>query len=444
MKNKNKLLKGNIPAQLIGLAFPLLIGNILQQFYNTADSIIIGRFIGETAFAAVGVAGMVMNLAVFIIGGACTGTSVILAQLWGEGDLSAVRQEIHTSLILGIILTLILSFGGIALLPPVLNWINTPDGLVPYVTDYLLIIFSGLAATFLYNFLSSILRAAGNTHAALVFLMIAMLLNVLLDLVFVCLLGLGVSGAALATLLSQLFSALCCLAYIARVFPSLIPQKNDRKLEKRFLSKTIRFAAVSSMQQSSLYIGKILVQGSVNSLGTSAIAAYTAGGRIESILNSIGGSGSDAISIFSAQNTGAGNDKRSEKGFYIGLFLLIAGGILFSGMMFLTAGTWMNLFIAGASPQAAVWGIEYLQIIALFYPFCFSGHGFVGYFRGTGNMQMPFIGTTLQIVIRVVGSCFLAPSMGLSGVALATGLGWFLLIFYQVPSWRKIKNRLHI
>lgn len=214
MKQTHTLTEGNIGHQLIVLAFPLFVVNLVQQFFNTTDSIIIGRFLGESSFAAAGIAGTVMNLLVFILCGACTGISILLAQFYGRNDKNSMRREIFCAFLLGLTLTFLLCVVGIAALPSVLSLISTPEELFAETRIYLLIILIGLIAPFLYNFLSGILRAVGDTGTALLFLILSMFLNVLLDLLLVGVLHIGISGVAWATglgwFLLMFYQTYCC------------------------------------------------------------------------------------------------------------------------------------------------------------------------------------------------------------------------------------------
>lgn len=312
MMTKN-LLMGNIRGQLVQLAFPLLLENVLQQLYNAVDSIIIGRFVGSTAFAAVGVAGTVRNLFVFMISGVCVGVSILFAQLYGAQDLDGYRREVFLALSLGSGFTLVLTILSLMGLPWILRLIQTPAEVAGEAAAYLRIIFCGFLATYWYNLCAAILRSVGNTRIPLLFLAVAAAINTGLDLLFVAAFSMGVTGAAAATVIAQLISAACCSAHIWKRIPFAVFRRQDMVVDGGLLSRTVRFGLVSALQQSSLYIGKLLVQGAVNSLGTACISAFTAATRIEGFVNSFGDSGAEAIAIFVAQNTGAGQEKRAGK-----------------------------------------------------------------------------------------------------------------------------------
>ncbi|MDY5213582.1 MATE family efflux transporter [Intestinibacter sp.] len=432
MEQAYDLTEGNIKRQLIYLSIPLLIGSIFQQFYNTIDSIIVGTYVGHDAFAAIGISGTIMNLFIFIVIGCCTGISIITAQLYGEKNYEYMRNEIFLSSVLGGVATIIISVLGIIFMPIILNIIQTPSQLKGYVTQYMNVILGGLISTFLYNFLSSILRSVGNTKMALIFLVISIILNIILDLVLIKQFSMGIIGAALATVISQLVSAVLLYLYIIFKIPFLRVKKGDIKYNFKLIKLTCQYSFVSALHQSSLYIGKLLVQGAVNSLGIDAISAYTATGRIEDVILAFGNSGAEATSIFIAQNTGAKNYKRVLEGFKNALILIQLVCILIILFLFFKSDILLNFFVFDEGKSVLNYGVQYFRIISLFYIISLVGSIFVGYYRGTGHVNIPVIGTTLQITIRVILSYLLSRTMGIGGVALATGIGWVGIITFQI------------
>lgn len=418
------LTHGPIRRQLIALALPLLAGNILQQLYNTIDAVIVGRFVGDGAFAAVGVAGSVMNLFLFLISGGCSGVGVLLSQLHGAGDGPAFRRDLFLSSLFGLLLTLALTGAALVLLSPLLVLLRTPAAIQGFARDYLRIIFLGFPAAFAFHQGSAVLRAVGSTGAALAFLMVSMGTNLSLDLTFIPGLGLGVAGAAWATVLAQALAAGLCLAYLALAFPQLMFHREDMVYDGPLLRRTAHFSLVSALHMCNLYIGKLLVQGAVNSLGTEAISAYTAATRIEGFANSFGDSGHTAVSVFIGQNTGAGDQERVREGFFTGQRLLAVFGLFMSLLMLVGAVPTLKLVLPQNSGGSLGPAVGYLRLVACFYLFNFLGSGLAGYFQGRGRVNVPVIGATGHITLRVILSWLLAPRLGLPAVALATGLGW--------------------
>lgn len=356
------LTAGSIPQHMLRLAAPLILGNILQQLYNAVDAFILGRCAGGLEFAAVGIAGSVTNLFLFMITGACTGVSVIFAQLFGANDLETFRREHFLSLVFGLLCTLACSAIGFLCLPLLLRVIQTPQELTGYVTAYLTVILISLPAAFVYNLYGALLRAIG---------------------------------------------------------------------------RTARYSFVTGLHQSSLYIGKLLVQGAVNTGGTDMISAYTATTRIEGFANSFGDIGAAATSVLVAQNLGAGKPERVQKTFRSSLVLMLAMGLLSGLVMYLTAGATVGFMLGAYSGPAFESGREYMQLISLFYIFCFTGNTFAGYFDGLGRVTIPFIGAASHIALRVVLSWLWIDSMGMRAVALATGIGWVMVNLL----WEIIRRR---
>lgn len=427
MVRAHDLTEGSIPRHLLRLAAPLILGNILQQLYNTVDALILGRFAGEAEFAAVGVAGSVMNLFLFVIVGGCTGVSVILAQLYGARELAAFRREHWLSLVFGCGAVAVGSGVGLLVLPPLLGLIQTPAELTALVSAYLRIILISLPAAFFYNLYGALLRAIGRANAALLALAAAVTVNLALDYLFIARARWGIAGAAWATAISQAVSAALCVVYLRVRAPELFFTRADCRMDSALLRRTAHFSLVTALHQSSLYIGKLFVQGAVNTGGTAMISAYTAATRIEGFANSFGDSGSAATSVLTAQNRGAGKEARVEETFRSSLFLMLGMGLSMSLIMYVSAGAAAR-FLLGAGQDAALANArEYLRVIAVFYTLCFTGNTFAGYFDGVGRVSVPLIGAASHIALRAVLSWLLVGRLGLSAVALATGIGWLMV-----------------
>lgn len=430
---RSPLTEGSPRLRLAALSAPLLLGNILQQLYNTADAVIVGRFVGEAAFAAVGVAGSVMNLFLFLISGICDGAGTLLAQFFGAGDRRMFRRCLGLSGCLGAGAALMLAALGLLTLSPLLPLLQTPQSVAVYVRQYLPIICLGFPAAFAYHLTSAVLRAAGDTRAALYFLALSMGSNLALDLLFAAGLALGVRGAALATVLAQILAAGLCGAYLRRRFPELLFSREDLAMDPPLLKRIAKFSLVTALHMCSLYIGKLLVQGTVNSLGQEAIAAFTAASRVEGFANSFGDSGSAAMSVFTGQNTGAGREDRVRRGFWEGERLLAVLGAAASLVMILGARPALKLVLPASSPESLGPAAGYLQLVACFYLFNFLGSGLAGFFRGRGRVDLPVIGSAGHISLRVLLTRLLAPGLGLPAAALATGLGWVCVVLFWTP-----------
>ena len=442
MVGTTNLTQGPIRQQLISLAVPMLMGNILQQLYNTIDAVVVGAYVGDSAFASVGVAGSVMNLFLFLISGSCSGTGAFLSQHHGAGDGKAFRKSFFLAACFGTLFTLLLTLTSLGLLSPLLRLLQTPADVIPYATDYLRTIFLGFFSAFIYHLGAAVLRAVGKTRAALVFLMLSMVLNIVLDITFIAKFSWGVTGAALATVISQATAAILCMGYLLIFFPHLVFHREDMGLDKKLLKRIFHFSSTAALHMCNLYIGKLLVQGTVNGLGTDAISAYTAATRIEGFANSFGDSGASSLSIFTGQNTGAKNKKRIRSGFITGEKLLAAFGIFMSALMFLAAVPTLKFVLPEGSESSLAPAVGYLRLISCFYLFNFLGSGLSGYFQGRGHVNIPVIGATGHITIRVILSFLLASKMGLPAVALASGLGWMFVVTFWSFLYRRDQKAL--
>ena len=433
--------KGSIMKHLISLTVPLITGNILQQMYNTIDAFVIGRYAGEEEFAAVGVASSVINLFLFAIVGACIGISVLFAQLYGAGETKRFRQEHFISGTLGAVISFIMGIGGILFTPFLLSLLQTPKEVAGSAEIYLKIVLAALPMSFFYNFYSALFRAVGKVKVTLVILAAASVINFVLDIYFAAILHLGISGVAWATFFAQTMAALISFFYLKWRFPFLLFGKDDCCLDKRILRKTIYCCGTTAIQQTGLYLGKLFVQGAVNTMGTAAIAAYTAAIRIEGFANSFGDSGCSATSVVTAQNHGAQKEDRVRKTFWLSLILMILLGTVSSFLLYFAADPMIGFILGTKQPEAHFMGMKYMQIIAVVYIFCFIGNSFAGHFDGCGRMSITLIGTISQISIRTILSWIWIQKFGLGAVAVSAGLGWIFVTVFWTFFYRREKKK---
>lgn len=430
MEREHRLTAGAITPQLLRLCLPLLAANVLQQCYNIINSLVVTYYIGDNAFAALGVAESVMNLFVYMITGACMGASVLVARFYGEGNFARLRQQLYVSAVLMGGCTLTGVTLGQLFLPQLLRLIQTPEELMADASAYLRIILAGMLFTFSYHYLASILRAVGDTKAALYFLLLSLGYNLVCAWVLVALFQMGIVGTAMATATAQLLSTTLCFLYLHKKYPALMLQPEDRKMDGTLARLTSSYAAVAALQQSSLYLGKLLIQGAVNGLGTEAISAFTAATRVENFIQAFGISGCEATAIFVAQNKGAKQPDRCLKGFIWGSVGLVAVGIFFALLLYTVPELMLSLFLEEETQRWTL-GTSYLRLIGLSYYLSFGGHAFVSWYRGTGRMNITFWGTTIQIAVRVVGTYWLVDAMALDSVALSTGIGWMVIVWFH-------------
>ena len=427
MAKRTDLTQGSILPQMARLCVPLLAANILQQLYNIINSLVVTHYLGQNAFAALGVAESVVNLFTYVITGACMGASVLTAQFYGQGNMRRLRRQLFVSALLigGCVLAAVAA--GQLFLHTLLGLIRTPAELMGDAQSYLRVILFGMVFTFTYNYLASALRAVGDTGMALCFLLISLGYNLLAAWLLVGVMGMGITGTAIATTTAQLLSSALCYLYIRKNHPYMSVGREDMQMDRELAGLTVNFAAMAALQQSSLYLGKLLIQSAVNGLGTAAITAFTAVTRVENFVQGIALSGTETVAIFVAQNKGAGKLKRGLRGFLQVAVIQIVLGFCATALMLLTPEMLLRPFLRG-DVESMVHGVDYLLHIGGFYFLTFWGNHVVGWFRAVGRMDVTFWGTTLQIIIRVILSYLMVDKMGLAAVALATGIGWIVII----------------
>lgn len=444
---KGDMTVGSSTKILIYYAIPLVLGNLCQQLYNTTDAIVVGRFVGKNALAAVGVANPVMSVALFFIIGLCIGISVLLAQLFGKGDYIKLKKEMATGLILGGSLTIVLSLLFIGISRWFLITIGTPSEIIVEANQFLKIIFTGLVFSFLYNYYSSALRAIGDSFTPLIFLVISCLTNGALCIFFVAVLNMGIIGSAIATVLAQALAAFFCMGYVYFKVPLLRLGLSDLIIDRSLMKKTFQFGWITALQQTSLYLGLLLIQGAVNPWGINSIAAYNVATRIDSFVLAPGDSLSNSVATFAAQNNGKGQLLRIIEGYKKGNLIVTMYNVLITLVVILNAEVIMKLFVSQVETDVIRLGADYLRTIAMFYMLSGFNNVFQGLFRGVGMLRITFVVTILQMFLRVTLSYLLISHLNITSVGYATGVGWIVMFIYEglacnqlFKKYRKISN----
>lgn len=426
--------QGSITRQLISYSVPLILGNLFQLTYNAVDSIIAGRFIGKEALAAEGMASPVMNLVILGISGICMGAGVLMSEFFGAKHLEKLKREMSTAVLFGLYFSLAVTGMGIIFIPAFLRLLHVPEELMKMTAVYLRIIFIGAPFTYFYNALSSALKSVGDSKTPLKFLMFSSVLNGVLDLIFIGGLGFGIVCSAVTTVAAEAVSAGLSVWYVYQKIPLLRLERGEFVMDRGLLKTTLQYGSVTALQQSCQPIGKVLIQGAVNTLGVDVIAAYNAVTRIDDFACLPEQSISHGITTFVAQNRGAQKPERMKKGFGRGLLLEFGYWIGICAVVLLIRNTVLKLFVTGESAEAiAVIGGQYLAIMAFFYIFPAFTNGFQGFYRGMGMMKMTLLGTFIQTSLRVIFTWLLTPSMGISGVAFACAAGWSVMLLVEIP-----------
>ena len=426
--------QGSITRQLISYSVPLILGNLFQLTYNAVDSIIAGRFIGKEALAAEGMASPVMNLVILGISGICMGAGVLMSEFFGAKQLEKLKREMSTAVLFGLYFSLTVTGMGIIFTPALLRLLHVPEELMKMTAVYLRIIFIGAPFTYFYNALSSALKSVGDSKTLLKFLMFSSVLNGVLDLIFIGGLGFGIVCSAVTTVAAEAVSAGLSVWYVYQKIPLLRLERGEFVMDRGLLKTTLQYGSVTALQQSCQPVGKVLIQGAVNTLGVDVIAAYNAVTRIDDFACLPEQSISHGITTFVAQNRGAQKPERMKKGFGRGLLLEFGYWIGICAVVLLIRNTVLKLFVTGESAEAiAVIGGQYLAIMAFFYIFPAFTNGFQGFYRGMGMMKMTLLGTFIQTSLRVIFTWLLTPSMGISGVAFACAAGWSVMLLVEIP-----------
>lgn len=434
------LTSGNITQSMLCLAYPLILGNLLQQGYNIADTLIIGQTLGANALAAVGSSYTLMVFITSIFIGLCMGCSALFSMRYGAKDYELLkRSQAAALLITGIATFLIFAFT-ISCIRPIIQWLQTPEELQEMTYDYLKITFIGIWFVYLYNYYAYLLRALGNSFTPLVYLAISVVLNIVLDLLFILRLGYGIAGAATATVLSQAVSAIGLWLYCWRKIPETRLTRKDFKINRPLVRQVFSYASLTCIQQSVMNFGILMVQGLVNSFGTSVMAAFTAAVKIDSFAYMPVQDFGNAFSTFTAQNYGAGKKERILQGFKKAFWMTTLFCLLLSALIFLTAPWLMQIFISPEEKEIIRIGVEYLRVEGSFY----LGIGYLflwyGFYRAVCKPEMSIILTILSLGTRVALAYLLAsiPSIGVHGIWWSIPIGWALADIYgQVYYWKR-------
>lgn len=425
---KSNLTEGSITKNLLRFAFPLMAGNLLQQFYNIADTWVVGKFLGPQALAAVGSSYTLMVFLTSVFIGLCMGSGVAFSVYFGKKDFERLKSGIFISFISIAAVTLILN---VLLIPGtdfIIRLLQVPEDTVSFMKEYLMIIFVGLMASFLYNYFACLLRAIGNSVIPLLFLGVSVVLNIGLDLGFVLGLHWGVGGAAAATVLSQFISAGGILLYTLCRFPELRPQKKHMRWNGRIFKEIVSLSFLTCVQQSVMNLGILMVQGLINSFGTAVMAGYAAAVKIDSLAYMPAQDFGNAFSTFVAQNYGAGKKERIKKGIRSAALTVLLFCISAGIVVCLLAEPLVGIFVDASDTAIMSAGAGYLRIVAA----CYPGIGFLflfyGYFRAVSRPGFSVVLTVISLGTRAVLAYLLSaiPAIGVTGIWLSIPIGWAL------------------
>ena len=428
---------------LLIFAFPMIIGNLFQQFYTMVDSVVVGRFVSEHALAAVGASYSLTNVFISIAIGGGVGASVLTSRYFGSREYRKMKTSVTTAMISFLMVSLILGGIGLFFGQEIMKLLNTPENILEQATEYLNIYFLGLPFLFMYNILSAMFNALGRSKIPLYLLIFSSVFNIVLDVVFVREFHMGVAGVAWATLIAQGISAVVAFLLFVREMKQYQGEKGDTRFDKEQFSRMSRIALPSILQQSTVSIGMMLVQSVVNSFGAEMLAGFSAAMRIESICIVPMAAMGNVMSSFTAQNLGAGKQERVVKGYHTGYGIVFGFGIILCVILEFFYQPLIGMFLGEEGTALAIsTGTDYLRFIGWFFTFIGLKMITDGLLRGAGDMKMFTVANLVNLSIRVIMAVTLAPVFGIAMVWYAVPVGWaanYVISFleYRTGKWRK-------
>ena len=433
------LTKGPAVRSMLLFAIPMILGDLLQQCYNIADTLIVGQFLGRDALAAVGSSFTLMTFLTSVILGLCMGSGALFSMRFGERDEKALRENLCASFFFIALVTVILNILAFVCLDGLRAFLRVPDEVWGDMREYLFVIFIGIPAVFLYNYFASFLRAIGDSVTPLAFLAVSAVLNIALDLWFVIGLERGVAGAAEATVIAQYLSGIGIAVYTLVRFPQVRSIRKIRFLRKERVREIVSFSTLTCVQQSVMNLGILMVQGLVNSFGSVVMAAFAAAVKIDAFAYMPVQDFGNAFSTFIAQNYGAKESKRIRKGLKSAVCISMAFCVVISALVFAFAKPLMMIFVDAGEAEVIAEGVRYLRIEGAFY--CGIGCLFLlyGLYRALGKPGMSVVLTVISLGTRVALAYLLSaiPAFGVNGIWWSVPIGWALadlvgLLYYKI------------
>lgn len=428
--------KGSPSRLIIKFMIPIILGNIFQQLYNVMDTIIVGQFVGVEALAAVGATGTISFLILGFMMGITTGFTVLTSQRFGAGDIEGVKRSVGNAYLLSVVVTVIMTIVSVAGMDWLLHIMQTPDDIYEMSKTYIVIICLGMGLTILYNLLSSMLRAVGNSKVPLYFLIVAAILNIVLDLVFIIVFKMGVAGAAWATIISQGVSGVLSLIYILKKVPTLQIEKRHLVPDAWCIRNQLSVGIPMALQYSITAVGAIMVQAVLNMLGSTIVAAYTVSCKVEQFVTQIYGAMGMTMATYAAQNRGIGDMERIKRGSKIAFWM----STVYSVVIFIAleaALPWVvRLFLTGDLTEVLGYVRIYITICGIF----FTPLGMIFIYRnvmqGCGYGFLPMMGGVVELVCRGIVAVIAGYFLSYEGVCSANASAWCITGIYLWISYR--------
>lgn len=446
-KTTTRDLTNGSPMRLIlGFLLPMLFGLLFQQFYNMVDTIVVGKCLGVDALAGVGSTTSINFLVIGFCAGVCSGFSIPVAQKFGQRDFDALRKYVGNILWLTILLAVILTVVTCLLCAQILRWMNTSDDIFSYAYDYIFLIFLGLPATFLYNTLSGLIRALGDSKTPLLFLLLSSGLNIILDILSVTVLKMGVSGPGAATVVSQAISGLLCLLYVKKRFELLHPSRRDLRLDGGYIRRLLLMGLPMGLQYSITAIGSIVLQSAVNTLGTVYVASMTAGSKVSLFFCCPFDAMGATMATYAGQNAGAGKIGRINKGVRDCMLLGAIYAVLACAFLWLFGDVLANLFLDTSAPEqiSAIRSNAHMFLIgnSLFYIPLAAVNVFRFTIQGLSYSMLAVFAGVFEMVARSVMGFCLVPVLGYPAVCFASPTAWIAADLFLIPCYCYVIHRL--
>lgn len=438
------LTKGKISRCLVLFALPMIAGNLMQQFYNIADTLIVGRVIGKNALAAVGSAYTLMTFLTSVFLGLSMGAGALFSIYKGKEEKENLKAAVGHAFVLIMAVTIVVNIAVYVFMDPILLFLRVPKEVLADMKAYLLVVYAGLIAISLFNFFACLLRALGNSTVPLVFLVVSSVLNIGLDLLFVIVFSWEIRGAAAATVIAQCVSGVGILLYVCIKCREFLPAWKTLSYNKQILQEIMRLSTLTCLQQSVMNFGILMVQGLVNSFGATVMAAFAAAVKIDTFAYLPVQDFGNAYSTFVAQNYGAGNEKRIRQGTREAFGISIIFSIVISVLVCLLAAPLMGIFVSAKETAVIACGMRYLRIEGAFYLGIGCLFLLYGYYRAIDQAQMSLILTIISLGTRVVLAYILSAYIGETGIWMSIPIGWGLAdvtgIWYMKKAVRQKKN----
>lgn len=431
---------------ILGFMIPLLFGNLFQQFYNLVDTIIVGQFLGVDALAGVGATGSLNFLIIGFCLGVCSGFSLPIAHTFGAKDYKQLKKLYANSIWLSIIFATVMTILTVIYCKPILRLMQTPENIIDNAYAYIIVIFMGIPATYLYNLLSSMIRALGNSKAPLLFLIISATVNIALDLIFILNFHMGVAGAAYATVVSQLVSGICCILYIVKKVEILQLDKDEWKWDGWLVKELCNTGIPMGLQFSITAIGSVILQSAVNTLGSIAVASVTAASKISMFLCCPFDAMGVTMATYGGQNAGGYKLDRLHKGLKSCVILGAIYSVMALGIYMFLSDFLLHLFLDASEIQIMAMSKHFLLINIVFY-FPLALVNIVRYMiQGMGFSKFAVLAGVLEMVARTLSGIFLVPLFGFTAACFSNPLAWIFADAFLVPAyfsvWRKMKRQL--